>query len=158
MNLEPDVEWFRSYFAVSKATYRARIADVVLACPCTGSDLLSAYARGMRKVWMSGNLTIDSDVTIGLKSDGVTRDPFILIVEGEVHVRGAPRLHGLLYSKGISWSDSGDGKGFLHGAVLIEGKDTGNVSPRLVYDPEVLAQLTAMSGAYVPVPGSWRDF
>lgn len=81
-----------------------------------------------------------------------------MIVDGRIEMQGDLRLHGVLYGTGASWHNTGTGHPQLVGAAIAEGNYSGNGAPSYVYDPRVIANLSAIPGRFVRVPGSWRDF
>jgi hypothetical protein len=85
-------------------------------------------------------------------------DPFILIVNGTIEMRGDIAMYGVAYSTAMTWNNTGGGNALLVGAAISEGNYTGNGTPDYFYDPRVMNNLTDIPGRFVRVPGSWRDF
>lgn len=146
-------QMFQTYFGVPKATWRDSVADARLSCPCTETSVSAALAAGARKLWLQGDLSMNANLTLGS-----VNDPFILIVDGSIEMRGDLNLYGVMYSTGITWDNTGGGSALLVGAAISEGNYQGNGTPDYFYDPRVIANLLDIPGAFARVPGSWRDF
>jgi len=146
-------QMFQTFFGVPKATWRESVADAILNCPCTDSDVAAALAGKKRKLWLRGDLLMNANRLLGSVDE-----PFVMIVDGRIEMRGDPGVYGLLYSTGATWDNSGADNALLVGAAVSEGNYTGSGTPSHVYDPRVMASLTAIPGRFVRVPGSWRDF
>ena len=146
-------QMFQTYFNVPKQTWKDSVADAVLTCPCTETDVANALAGNKRKLWLEGNLVMNSNQTFG----SVT-DPFIMVVNGTTQMRGTIVVYGIVYSTAIAWDSTGGGGALMVGAAISEGGYTGNGTPDYYYDPRVINNLTTIPGRFVRVPGSWRDF
>jgi len=146
-------QMFQTFFGVPKATWRDSVADARLSCPCTENSVSNALASGARKLWLQGNLSMNANLTLGS-----VNDPFILIVDGSIEMRGDLNVYGVVYSTGMTWDNTGGGSALLVGAAISEGNYQGNGTPDYYYDPRVIANLLDIPGAFARVPGSWRDF
>jgi Tfp pilus assembly protein PilX len=144
---------FATFFGMDKATYKDLAYVVDCGGGCGEGDVAAAYATGARAIWFDGNVTMNANVTIGSPSD-----PFVMIIDGSVEMRGDIEIYGVLYSTGITWDNTGGGSALLQGAAISEGNYTGNGTPDYVYDPRIMSLLRATPAAYGRVPGSWRDF
>lgn len=148
-------QMFQTFFGVPKATYRESVADHVQTCSpnCSETDVVNAYNAGKRKMWFNGNLRMNANLTIGSDTD-----PFVLITDGGIEMRGDLRLFGVFYSTAITWDNTGGGSALVQGAVISEGNYSGNGTPDYYYDPRIFGKLTRELGSFVRLPGSWRDF
>lgn len=148
-------QMFQTFFGVPKTTWRDSVADAKLTCPCTESDIQAALAppNNKRKLWLQGNLVMNSNAQLG-----DVNNPFIMIVDGTVEMRGDLAVYGVLYATGVTWNNTGGGGALMVGAAISEGNYTGNGTPDYFYDPRVVQNLTDIPGSFVRVPGSWRDF
>ena len=146
-------QMFQTYFGVPKATWRDSVADAVLTCPCTETTIANALAANKRKLWLEGNLSMNSNTTLGS-----VNDPFVLVVNGTTEMRGNLAIYGITYSTAVTWDNTGGGGALMVGASISEGGYTGNGTPDYFYDPRVIANLTTIPGRFSRVPGSWRDF
>jgi Tfp pilus assembly protein PilX len=146
-------QMFQTYFGVPKTTWRDSVADARLTCPCTESSISTALATGARKLWLQGDLSMNANLTLGS-----VNDPFILVVDGAIVMRGDLEVYGVLYSTSMTWDNTGGGSALMVGAAISEGNYTGNGTPDYFYDPRVIANLLDIPGAFARVPGSWRDF
>lgn len=148
---------FLALFGVPRDTWRESFADVVLVCPCDGTTMTAALARGARKLWLHGDLVVDGALALGSEPT-----PVIVVVDGTVRLHGPLRLQGLLHAGDIEGPASPSPSGVsplarVDGAVVSEAHWRGGAAPDLVYDPQVIARLRALPGTFVRVPGSWRD-
>lgn len=146
-------QMFQTFFGVPKTTWRDSVADRVLTCPCTAADVSTALSGNYRKLWLQGDLSINSNISLGS-----VNDPFVMIVDGAIHMNGGPQVYGVLYGTAVTWDNTGGGSALLMGAAISEGNYSGNGTPDYYYDPRVIANLTSIPGRFVRVPGSWRDF
>lgn len=146
-------QMFQTFFGVPKATWRDSVADAVLTCPCTETTVANALAAHKRKLWLQGDLAMNANMTLGTPSD-----PFVMIVDGTISMRGDLAVYAVMYGTGVTWDNTGGGNALLVGAAISEGNYTGNGTPDYYYDPSVISRLTAIPGRFVRVPGSWRDF
>ena len=152
---------FLALFGVPRDTWRESFADAVLDCPCDSAAVAAALARGARKLWLRGDLIVDTALVAGSEPA-----PVIVVVDGTVRLAGPLRLQGLLHAgdidgpaspSGASISPSASVSARVDGAVVSEAHWRGGAAPELVYDPLVIARLRALPGTFVRVPGSWRD-
>ncbi len=146
---------FQALFGLPRDTWRESFADEVLSCPCGAEALRAAADRGARKLWLRGDLTVDTPIALG-----TDMAPVVVVVDGGVRLHGAVRMWGLLYASDISWHAGRAGavtSARIDGAVVSEAHFRGDAAPDLVYDPQVIARLQALHGTFVRVPGSWRD-
>ena len=146
-------QMFATFFGMSKTSYKSLPAVRQYACPCTETTILQAYNEGVRQFWLEGDLTMNANVTIGSPTD-----PVLVVVNGNLQMRGNLRVFGVFYSTAITWDNTGGGGALLQGAAISEGNYTGNGTPDYYYDPRVLNQLRYDLASFVRVPGSWRDF
>lgn len=149
---------FGTFFGMSKEAYKTLPATKVLDSvycggACDETDVVRAYNSGARQLWVSGNLTMNANLTIGNEDN-----PFVLIVDGTVEMRGNLQLYAVIYSTAITWDNTGGGSALLRGAAISEGNYTGNGTPDYYYDPDVMAKIRGVATSFIKVPGSWRDF
>jgi hypothetical protein len=146
---------FLALFGVPRDTWRESFADALLDCPCDSAAVSEALARGARKLWLRGDLVVDSTLVAGSETA-----PLIVVVDGTVRLTGPLRLQGLLHAGDIEGPASPAGMSAsarVDGAVVSAAHWRGATALDLVYDPQVLARLRALPGTFVRVPGSWRD-
>jgi hypothetical protein len=145
---------FGTFFGMSKEAYKTLPATKILSCnACSETDIRDAYNSGARQMWVPGNLTMNANLTIGDATD-----PFVLIVDGSIAMRGDLRIFAVVYSTAITWDSTGGGNALLQGAAISEGNYTGNGTPAYYYDPNVMARIRGVATSFIKVPGSWRDF
>jgi Tfp pilus assembly protein PilX len=146
-------QMFAMFFGMDKATYKNLPSVTQLTCPCDQDDIEAAYDSGERQLWLNGNLSINANDQFGTQTD-----PLIMIVDGNVELRGTIQIFGVIYSTGITWDNTGGGGALLRGAAISEGSYQGNGTPDYFYDPVVLGWLKYAVGSFARIPGSWRDF
>jgi Tfp pilus assembly protein PilX len=146
-------QMFQTFFGMPKATWRTSVADAVLTCPCDEGDIGDALANGATKLWLQGDVNINSNVSLGSYNK-----PFIMVVDGSIHMNGGPQVYAVVYSTSITWDNTGGGGALLVGAAITEGNYQGNGTPDYYYDPRVISTLRSIPGPFARVPGSWRDF
>lgn len=144
---------FAALFGLSKAAWRDQpMARRVL---CTTIDCSAELATVIGSevdaplVWVDGDAVLSGPLELGR-----TDRPVALVVTGNLQLRGAMTLHGLVYAGGIGWRDGG---AVVHGALVSEADLGGDAGATFVRDPAVLAALRR-TGSFVRLPGSWRDF
>lgn len=146
---------FATYFGMSKEAYKNLPATKVLSCAagCSATDVQNAYKDGARQIWVLGDLKINANTILGSSTD-----PFVMVVDGSIHVNGGPEIFAVIYSTAITWDETGSGNALLRGAAISEGgfKHTGN--GKYYYDPDVMRRIRSSASSFVKVPGSWRDF
>lgn len=145
---------FMSFFGVDRATFKRQPTTVVLDCGagCAGALRDAVAANPGRPIWVNGDLSIDSDVTIG-SADA----PVLVVVAGKVDLNSpGARIVGVVYSQAADWLSSGTG--LVEGAVLAEGNLSGGSAMTVVYDGAIVGQVRATYGPIIRVPGGWRDF
>jgi len=120
---------------------------------CTGASLVSAVNAGKRILWVKGDLTIDTDVSIG--SDN---NPVLVIVDGNVTINGPMKLTGMLVVMGdLGWTNTGGLTSLITGNVLVTGDMVATGSMDIYYRQAVADQLRNRLGSFARVPGGWID-
>lgn len=150
----PADKWFLSLFGVDRDTFKRQPATVRVVCEgdC-GGRLQDAVANNPgRPLWVSGDLVIGGDITLGSETE-----PVLIVAEGNITL-GSPgiRIHGLVHTQAAVWTT--DGSGRVIGAVTAEGRAVGATAPDLYYDIGALATLRNGMGSFIRVPGGWKDF
>ena len=151
----PD-KMFAMFFGMSPGKYQAQPAMRSLSCPAAsdcGPALLAAYNNGVRLAWIAGPMIISTNIALG-----TANAPMLIVVDGQMTLIGGMRLSGLIYTRGnADWSNAGVAPALLTGALLVEGDLTVSGTMDLLYDVDVMAQLSNRAGSFVRVPGSWWD-
>jgi hypothetical protein len=153
--LLPDERLFAQVFALSRSSYRDLPTVQVLSCQsgCSATEVDSAIASGARLIWIDGTLRLSSS-----PSWGTDVAPLLLIIDGSAQIDGQLQFTGLLHARSLSWNNPNAAVGTLRGAVVTTGSLQASGALQLVRDAEVLSRLAQAEGAFIPVPGSWRDF
>lgn len=152
-------QFFKAYAGVDLATFRA--IPGVREVPCVAAVDCSA-AMATEAVHGTGMLHVSTDLLLGAGTVlGSPTEPVLLVVDGVVEFADDVKIHGAVFGNRLTWGGAAGG-GFVRGAVMLEGNAVntccGGAGPSLVYDKDVLAYLSLFTGAFAPVPGSWRDY
>jgi PilX N-terminal len=168
---------FSLVFGMWPNTYQSQ-PNVVLV-PCAGgctSAAVNALAQRYpgNPLWVNGNLTVNGNIGSlpagPAASDPTTETlaasevaptgPVVLIVNGNLTLTSGAVV-GLLYHRappGTPDWNLGLGNATIRGALVTEGNILGAGAQTVTYDAALLNRLQTRVGAYVRVPGAWRDF
>lgn len=146
--------FFAAHFGLTRSRYRELPSLTRLTCNgvCDATSIDSALTGGSRAFWLDGGLTV------GAVQWGSASRPILLIVDGPLTIQGPARLHALVYSRSLAWSNTDANPGTLRGALVSEASASINGQIAMVYDASLLAKVAQAGAFYAQVPGSWRDF
>lgn len=154
--LSPD-QLFARHFGTSLQQWKSLPGVQRMRCE---SDCGSALTRliesnaDVARIAVDGNLQLSGSVALADRAR-----PVLLVVDGEVTLRGPVQIHGLVFAHRIQWDAADANTGaLLHGAAVLSQSYSGDASPDLVYDPALMLRLKRQTGSWLRVPGSWRDF
>ncbi|MFG6461158.1 PilX N-terminal domain-containing pilus assembly protein [Roseateles sp. DXS20W] len=145
---------FRMFMGTNVSRYPDHPAARKLTCSgdCS-SALAAAYSAGQRIVWVSGNMTLSSNTTLG-----VANDPLLIVVNGAAQLTGPFQLNGMLVTTGnLNWTNTSTMPSLVNGIVLVGGALTTQGRVDIAYQQAIADQLRNRMGSYVRVPGSWMD-
>lgn len=146
---------FALFFGMAPATYQNQPATRSVKCEgdCS-SALQAAYGAGYRLLWIEGDATISSNISLGTAAD-----PFVLVVNGALTLSSPMLLSGAVYARGdVSWAPGVGGQpARLTGALLSEGNVSVVGAADVIYDKALITVLNNQRGSFVRVPGSWTD-
>ncbi|GAA4408775.1 pilus assembly PilX family protein [Quisquiliibacterium transsilvanicum] len=149
-----DDQMFRTFFGSSKEQFRDSPATTIVNCSgVCNTTLLNAIAGGARTIWVEGDMVLNANDVFG----SLAR-PVMLVVNGNIEVRGNMTFYGVLYCQDSTWDNTGGGNAQIIGAAISEGNFTATGTPDPTYDPRVLQNLRQTTGQYAKVPGGWRDY
>lgn len=149
-----DDKMFQSFFGTTKEAFRDAPTTTQVSCAgVCGNTLLNAIERGARTIWVEGDMVLNSNDVFGSPTD-----PVIVVVNGNIEVRGDSIFYGVLYCQNSAWDNTGGGNALVVGAAISEGNFTATGTPDPTYDPDVLRRLNQTTGVVAKVPGGWRDF
>ena len=169
-NLQGD-EFFRNFFGTTPQKYRnSRVTIDTTAANAAQDAPTGANLATGEVVWVDGGgpggtLTSWNGITVGCSVAGSSNnagmtcggelDPSIVIVDGDLSVKGNITIWGLLY---VTGDISGTGSVDVRGAMLMQGTNGSmNGSLRIFYNSAVLRSL-GDNGEMGGGGGSWRDF
>jgi Tfp pilus assembly protein PilX len=140
---------------------------VTVDCPtggCPADTVRTAITNHPgRPLWLTGSLLADSTGNIGSATA-----PVMMVINGNLEFSAAGvTVHGLLMLRpadpAVGWDIGASTQlGTIRGAVVVDGAVTrtgvGTGNMVVNYDSGVLANLSASSGTFFRVAGSWRDW
>ena len=144
-------DYFKTYFSGDKATIQGLVGVLNCSSGCNKTDI-NAELSTSQLVWASG------DVTLIGGTYGTATDPVILIVDGNLALRGGATINGLVYVTNPTWDANGAGNALINGAALAENSFDTNGNLVISYDPSILANLNKIVLSVAKVSGSWVDF
>ncbi len=147
---------FTNTFGLRPEVYQRQTSVIQVDCnaACDAAAVNAVLVSGRsRVVWLAGpgGLVIGAGDSIGAAGDPVT-----LIIEGPLTMSAAAvgaTLSGLVYTSSATLD-----AGIVRGALISAGNVSANGTGQVVYDRAALARLRSAEGAFVRIPGSWRDF
>jgi len=145
--------FFARFFGMSIDAWSSQPAVTKLACDgdCT-STLAAAVAAGHRLLFIDSDLSLAGPVVLG-----TVDDPVVIVVRGDLRLRGAVNVVGLVHASSLSWDDADAPDASLRGAAIVGGYG-GNGAADIARDDAVLSHLKTRRGSFVRVNGSWKDF
>lgn len=153
-------EFFRNFFGVAPATYRASMVTIDSTTATANADVDLATHE---VIWIEGDHSFNG-VTVGCAvavsgnnvCSAANTKPSIIIVNGNASFSGTPQFYGLLY---VAGNVNMSGNATVHGAVVTGGTATNSTGGSLDvwYSSSVLGG-TAQAGASTGSAGTWRDF
>jgi hypothetical protein len=146
--------FFVNTFGAWRATYRDQPAAITMDCSggCTASQVRAKVSLNPGRVfWLVGDVALDSAGDIGSATEPVT-----LNVLGSITWTSPVSVYGLVYSQAADWAASGTGR--IVGAAVAEGAFSGGTTADIIYDSDVLNRLKTITGSFVRIPGTWKDF
>jgi PilX N-terminal len=148
-------QMFQTFFGMTKAQFQAIALPVT--CPNNCSSTLEAAVASFGNetpiIWVTNDMDVTGNISVGS-----TTNPVILVVDGNIHLNGTMDVFGMVYAASSTWDNTGGGSAFLRGAAVSEGAFTGNGTPDFYFDADVLKRLRFQPGAFMKIPGSWKDF
>ena len=149
-----DDQMFQTFFGTSKTNFRNAASTTVVSCSgVCNTTIESAIAGGARVIWVDGNMTLNANSVFGSE-----QRPVMVVVDGNIEVRGNIVFYGVLYCQNSTWDNTGGGNAQVFGAAISEGNFEATGTPDPTYRADILANLNKTTGQYARVPGGWRDF
>jgi Tfp pilus assembly protein PilX len=157
-SITPD-QMFYAFLGMTKTQFKAlaQQSGAVVTCPsnCTSTleNAVNSLGQTSRFIWVDNDMDINGNIAFG-----TTDYPVVIVVNGNIHLNGTMDVIGLVYAASATWDNTGGGSAFLRGAAVSEGDFTGNGTPDFYFDADVLEKLKRRPGAFVRLPGSWKDY
>lgn len=117
--------------------------------------LAQAVAAGddLPRLHVHGDLSLT-----GPRHVGEAGRPVLLVIDGDLRLDGAVKLHGVVMARDLLWNGVAEGGGgLIKGAVVLSGGYRGDAAGDVVHDSALVRALQRQQGLWVVVPGSWRD-
>lgn len=146
---------FANTFGLGRNSYRDQPSAIVVDCTggCNATTVRTKVSLNPgRPLWLAGDVDFDSGGDVGSAAE-----PVLLNVTGSVTFSGPVTVYGLVYSQANTWTIAGSGS--IVGAAIAERRFEGTATTTsIVYDRDVLTRLRTLTGSFVRVPGTWKDF
>lgn len=139
-------QFFMNYFGMSKEVMQKDASERIL----YGDSGTEINGLKQKIIWINGDYRFE-----GNKQVGSSNQPVILIVNGNFTQTGKSKIYGFVYVAGNY--ESGIGTSEIHGTLAAEGSITINGTAEIVYDADVLKNVSSEQGKFVMIPGSWID-
>lgn len=147
-----DDDFFESFFGVTKETFKGFAENINCGGGCDKNDLHAALALNNNQViWADGDITLLNDTF------GTVANPIILIVDGNLELRGGASINGLVYVMADDWDANGAGNAAINGAAIGEGGFDTNGNITITYNPAILSNLEEYIVGVARISGSWID-
>jgi hypothetical protein len=156
-NHEP-LRLFSRYSGVQLNGWGTRLAQSNLHCieDCTQALAQAAgpYAAPQHQmIYLSHDASVSGPLEIGSP-----QAPVILAVQGRLKLVGSVKVHGFIYAQSLRWESALAPDAWVRGAVVVSGPAHLEGEAQFLYDPQVMQQLRWQTGAFVLLPGSWKDY
>jgi PilX N-terminal len=121
---------------------------------CSSALQQAIAQRGNRLLWVEGDVLLDAgSSTLPL---GSPDQPVVLVVRGQLILRGAVQIVGAVYANELQWQQASSNAG-LQGAAWSTGNVTTDGAPQFVWNAAVLSRLRWNTGSWAVLPGGWSD-
>jgi hypothetical protein len=121
---------------------------------CSSAMQQATAQRGNRLLWVEDDALLDAGS--GTLSLGSLDQPVVLVVRGQLMLRGAVHLVGAVVANELQWQQASSNAG-LQGAAWSAGSVVTDGSPQFVWDAAVLSRLRWNMGSWAPLAGGWSD-
>lgn len=153
-------QMFENFFGMTPEAYREAIVTVDLA---SGSDFSTGAGLAQNEVvWYEGNADING-VTVGCSvavNGGnvcaqANEAPSIVIINGDVNMKGGPHFYGIVFVMGdITLT----GNSTFHGALVVAGESNNTAGSLDVWYNSRLLKDSRGNGGFSAASGAWHDF
>lgn len=155
--LTPDA-LFAAVWGMGPTRWAAQTSVQHLICgngvDCSTALQTAIAQRGNRLIWVAGDMLLDaSSSPLQL---GSLEKPLLLVVQGQLLLRGAVQIVGGVYANELHWQQASS-NAWLQGAAWSAGDVVTTGSPQFVRDSAVLNRLRWNTGSWAALPGGWSD-
>jgi hypothetical protein len=154
--LTPDA-LFAAVWGMGPARWAAQTSVQHVACgggDCSAALQTAIAQRGNRLIWVAGDMSLDAG-SAPLQI-GIPERPVLLVVQGQLTLRGAVQIVGAVYAQELSWQQA-SANAWLQGAAWSAGAVVTDGAPQFAWDSAVLARLRWNAGSWATLAGSWSD-
>jgi hypothetical protein len=121
---------------------------------CSSALQNTIAQRGNRLLWVEGDVLLDAgSSTLSL---GSLDQPMVLVVRGQLMLRGAVQIVGAVVANELQWQQASS-NATLQGAAWSAGSVVTDGAPQFVWNADVLNRLRWNTGSWAPLAGGWRD-
>lgn len=161
-------EMFENFFGMSPERYKEVMTDIIIGGSDAKGDCGDSWngcVHGSENdiIWYDGNVSENGGsmgcaqiITGGNVCAENDQRPSVLIIDGDLDLKGTPHFYGIVY---VTGSIVGTGNSTFHGALIIGGDVINSTSGSLDahYDSSLLLKITD-NGPKAVAAGSWKDF
>lgn len=155
--LTPDA-LFTAVWGMGQVRWVAQTSVEHLSCghgvDCSAALLSAIAQRGNRLIWVAGDMLLDAGsnpLPLGSLSQ-----PVLLVVQGQLVLRGAVQIVGAVYANELHWQQASS-NAWLQGAAWSAGDVLTTGAPQFVWNSAVLDRLRWNTGSWAALPGGWSD-
>lgn len=121
---------------------------------CSSAMQQTIAQRGNRMLWVEGDVLLDAGSST--LSFGSPDQPVVLVVRGQLMLRGAVQIIGAVVANELQWQQASS-NATLQGAAWSAGSVMTDGAPQFVWDAAVLSRLRWNTGSWAPLAGGWSD-
>lgn len=150
--------WFRTLFAMDRASYGLQPAVRVIDCAagCTEANLTPVLLGFPRNpIIMNGAV----DITGAVPPLGSAANPVMLVINGALTITANANITGFVHANSVVWNAT---TATLSGAMMTPGDFTlgAGAVARMSFDKASIDLIKYRYGSFLRTPGSWnvRDF
>jgi hypothetical protein len=147
--------FFTNFMGYPPLTYAESVGAVEFPAGEIGSH--AGSASNLQVLWSEGDTRLSSTAEFGSPGNlasGVSPEPSVVIIDGNLEVAGNVTVNGVLYVVG---NLTGNGNLTVNGAVIVQGNVDVTGSVDIVFN-SLLLDIARNLGRGAAIPGSWKDW